>query len=288
MGKSNVLTVQEVLPGYQIGKSLGTGARTRIYEVKRKSDGRLFAAKFIPVRDQEDLRVIGHLENEYGVLKAIQEVRTSGVQIAVRVEEFKKVKKLFKVLAAYLMMERLVGEPLFEKHDYDLEQTLTIFRQVCLGLENTHKAGYVHADLKPQNILVGEFLDVKLIDFGFAAPVGHKLTSFKGTFGYLAPEQAGGRLSEKTDVFNLGAAMYWILTGQNIPSIMPGEHEQRGFVPDAQVRIPPLTQVNPDIPDELSKMVLKCLAFKEHDRPSVTEFKRYLHGLQMRLDLGAV
>jgi serine/threonine-protein kinase len=135
---------------------------------------------------------------------------------------------------------------------------------------------------------VGRYLDVKLIDFGFAAPIGHKLTSFKGTFGYIAPEQAAGRLSVKTDVFNLGAAMYWVLTGQNIPSIMPGEHERTGFVPDAQVRIPPPSRLNPDVPDELAEMVLKCLAFKEGERPGVTEFKRYLHGLQLRMEHGAV
>ena len=288
MAKAAVLSIQDALPDYQVGRRLGTGARSEINEVRRKRDGALFAVKFVPVRDAEDLRVIGHLENEYRVLSAIQEAVTSGVSVAVRVEDFKKVRSFFKVKAAYLIMERLVGVPLSEKRDYGLDAQLTVFRQVCLGLEQTHAASYVHADLKPQNILVGEHLDVKLIDFGFAAPAGTQLTSSKGTFGYIAPEQAGGRLTEKTDVFNLGAAFYWVLTGQNLPSISPGRHEAAGFVPTEEVAIPSPSRLNPQVPDELSEMVLRCCRTNPHERPTVREFKRYLHGLQLRLDMGAV
>ncbi|MHC4591300.1 MAG: serine/threonine-protein kinase [Planctomycetota bacterium] len=288
MAKSGTLQLKDVLKGYWVGQRLGSGARSVIYEVKRKSDGALFGVKFIPVRGDEDLRVIGHLENEFRVLSAIQEKRTTGVNIAVRVEEFEKIKRLFKVRAAYLVMERLRGRALSDYYDYSPDQVLTIFRQVCLGIEHTHDVGYVHADMKPQNILVGENLDVKLIDFGFAAPVGQELNSYKGTFGYLAPEQAGGRLSEKTDVFNVGAALYWVLTGQNIPSIMPGQHEAIGFVPDSGVSITPPSRINPKVPQELSDMVLRCCRSKEHERPTVRELKQYLHGLQLRLDYGTV
>ncbi len=286
MAAQGTLRPQDVLGEYWVGKELGTGARTTIYEVKRKEDGQVFAVKFISVRSKEDLHVIEHLENEYRVLTAIQQQRTSGVGIAVRALDFEKIRKWFKVRAAYLVMERLVGRPLSEYHDYGLDQILTIFRQVGLGLENTHSAGYVHADLKPQNILVGEHLDVKLIDFGFAAPIGTKLTSYKGTFGYLAPEQAAGRVTGKTDVFNMGAALYWVLTGQNVPSIMPGEHERTGFVPGEGVKIAAPARLNEGVPDELSDMVLRCLAYDPNERPTVTQFKRYLHGLQLRLEYG--
>ncbi len=280
--------LQDVLDGYRVGERLGTGARSVIHEVRRTEDGALFAAKFVPVRNEEDKRIIGHLENEYEVLSAIQQTRTTGVGIAVRAIDFQKIRRWFKLRAAYLLMERLTGRPLAENPDYDLDELLTIFRQVGLGLENTHKAGYVHADLKPDNILVGEHLDVKLIDFGFAAPPGTELKSGKGTFGYMAPEQMGGRLTEKTDVFNMGAALYWVLTGQGLPSISPGEHERTGFVPDRQVRPTPPSRLNPDVPDELSDMVLKCCEYEPHKRPTVTEFKRYLHGLQLRIEYGAV
>jgi len=288
MARTETLSLKDVLEDCWVGEKLGAGARTEIYEVKRKVDGALFAAKFISVRDKEDLRVIEHLENEYQVLSAIQKTRESGIHVAVRALDFKKIKRRFRVQAAYLLMERLEGKPLSECSVHDLSSVLIIFRQVCLGLENTHRAGYVHADLKPQNILVGENLDVKLIDFGFAAPIGSKLSSYKGTFGYIAPEQAGGRLSEKTDVFNLGAALYWVLTGQNLPSITPGRNERMGFVPAEQVSIPPPSRLNDKVPEEMSDMVLKCVAFDARQRPTVTKLKQYLHGLQLRLDYNVV
>jgi serine/threonine-protein kinase len=287
MAATSAPRFQEVIEGYWVGDKIGVGARSEIYEVKRKSDGRLFAAKFVPVRGDEDLRRIGHLENEYNVLREIHAEAHVGIGVCVRVEEFKKIKRFFRIKAAYLVMERLTGAPLARDRDYELDDVLTVFRQVCLGLERTHNAGYVHADLKPDNILVGENLDVKLIDFGFAARIGTTLSSAKGTFGYLAPEQAGGRLTPKTDVFNLGAALYWTLTGQNVPSIMPGEHEAAGFVPGQQISLKPPYLLNPDVPRELSDMVLRCCAAKQHERPTVTELKRYLHGLQLRIDYGA-
>jgi serine/threonine protein kinase len=288
MAKAVQPAIQAYLKDCWVGKRLGTGARSEIYEVKRRTDGRVMAAKFVQVRGPEDLRVVGHLENEYTVLNAIQEARTSGVAIAVRVEGFQKIKRFFKVQAAYLLMERLTGAAMAGKRDYDLDSILTIFRQVCLGIENTHEAGYVHADLKPENILVGEHLDVKIIDFGFAAPIGTQLAGAKGTFGYLAPEQAGGRLTQKTDVFNLGAALYWVLTGQNLPSISPGQHEAGGFIPSDQVIITPPSRINQDVPDELSNMVLRCCMARPEDRPTVRELKQYLHGLQLRVEMGAV
>jgi serine/threonine protein kinase len=288
--KSPAMQLQDALRDYWVGKMLGSGARSQIYEVQRKRDGQPFVAKFVTVRTGDDLRVVGHLENEYRVLAALhaEKTRSGALDAIVRPVEFEKIKGLLKVRGAYLIMERAVGQSLFEHRDYELGAVLGIFRQVCTALEHMHHVGFVHADLKPQNILVDEGLKVKLIDFGFAAPIGMALGSYKGTFGYLAPEQAGGRLTEQTDVFNLGAALYWVLTGQNLPSILPGEHEARGYVPDQQVSITPPSNVNPAVPQELSDMVLRCCLPNEHERPTVRELKQYLHGLQLRLDYGAV
>jgi serine/threonine-protein kinase len=146
----------------------------------------------------------------------------------------------------------------------------------------------VHADLKPHNIMVDDELSIKLIDFGFAAPIGQSLKGSKGTFGYLAPEQAAGRLGERTDVFNLGAALYEVLTGENVPSIMPGSHEAGGFVPDQQVKLTPLYRLNPNVPKELSDVVLRCCSLEEHKRPTAREVKQYLHGLQLRMSYGMI
>ncbi len=287
MATSEKAEIQEVLKDYWVGKKLGTGARSVVYDLKRKQDGYAFAVKYVSVRGSEDLRVIGHMENEWRVLQAVHNPKTQASELVIRPEEFRKVKKLLKIKCAYLVLERAEGRTLYQYRDYDLDAVLTIFRQACHALDHLHHVGYVHADLKPQNIVVDDILMIKMIDFGFAAPIGSEVSGAKGTFGYIAPEQAGGRLTEKTDVFNLGAAIYWVLTGQNVPSIMPGQHEACGFVPDAQVTIPPPSRLNPDVPQELSDMVVRCCSASEHERPTVRELKRYLYGLQLRLDYGA-
>lgn len=280
--------LQQYLDDYWVTGVLGTGARSTIFEIKRRRDGRLFAAKFVSADEEADRRVIGHLENEWEVLRQLHARAGEGAEVIVRPLDFRKEKRFFRLKAAYLIMEKAEGRSLSEKYDYDMDRILTIFREVCLGIEHVHATGYVHADLKPHNVLVDDELEVTLIDFGFAAPIGEKLESVKGTFGYVAPEQAGGRLTEKTDVFNLGAALYWVLTGQNLPSIMPGEHESHGFVPDESVSIPAPSKSNPDVPSELDQMVVRCCSADENARPSVHELKQYLHGLQLRLEYGAV
>jgi serine/threonine protein kinase len=287
MAKGGELRLEDLLEGYWVGKRLGTGARSEIYAVKRKRDGYIFAAKFINVRTAEDQRIVGHLENEFTVLQALHNPKQQASEFIIFPVEFRKVKSMFKVRAAYLVMERAHGHSLFDKRDYVLDDVLTIFRQACHALQHIHNVGYVHADLKPQQILVDELKMIKMIDFGFAVPIGAKLDVSKGTFGYLAPEQAGGRLTAKTDIFNLGGALYWVLTGQNLPSIMPGQHERSGFVPGQKINILPPSRINPNVPDELSDMVLRCCSADEHERPTALELKRYLHGLALRRDYGA-
>lgn len=276
-----------LLPDYYVGSRLGAGARSTIYEIRRRDTGEVRAVKFVPNRSAEDVRVISHLENEYNVLTRLHATSSNATDRIVEPIEFRKVRRLMRLRAAYLMEEFVPGRSLYEFEDYSLEDVLTIFAQVCFALVHIHHCGFVHADLKPHNIMVDDKLHVKLIDFGFAAPIGQELRGNKGTFGYLAPEQAAGRLSERTDVFNLGAAMYRVLTGNNVPAIMPGNHEARGFVPD-EVKLPPLYHFNEAVPPELSEMVLRCCSHEEHKRPTANQLRQYLRGLHMRMEYGAV
>ena len=280
-----MLTPKEILTDYWLGKEIGRGARSIIYSVKRRRDGKPFAVKFIQVRTPDDMRIVKHLENEFQVLSRLHEKQTEGSRIIVQPVEFKKARKHFKTLAAYLVMEHVTGRSLAGHRDYALEDTMRIFLQVCRALEHLHSVGFVHADLKPDNILVDEGLAVRLIDFGFAAPVGQKLSGFKGTWGYVAPEQAGGRISEKTDVFNLGAALYWVLTGEKVPSLVPHKGDSKGFVPDEKIELTPPSKIRPEIPAELSDLVVRCCSLDEHGRPDVTQVGRFLNDMLLRMEM---
>ncbi len=112
------------------------------------------------------------------------------------------------------------------------------------------------------------------------------MRGFKGTWGYLAPEQAGGRLSLRTDVFNLGGAMYWVFTGEKLPSIVPDGSEKGGFVPDQKLQLVPPSRLRADLPAELSDMILRCCALDESQRPAISEVRTFLEDLLLRRELG--
>src|SRR5205809_142124 len=80
------------------------------------------------------------------------------------------------------------------------------------GLEALHHMGYIHCDLKPNNILVDPGGQVKVIDLGQACKVGTAKSRIQGTPDFIAPEQVKCEaVTARTDVFNLGATMYWTL-----------------------------------------------------------------------------
>lgn len=277
--------IDEILHDYSIMEEIGRGARSLVYKVERKSDGARLAAKFVAVSEPSDLGIIRHLENEHSVLGKLHRHPVPVTSLIVRPVEFRKARRLFRTKAACHIMEFAPGRTLAEYREHPLALALRVFIKVCDAMDYVHSVGYIHADLKPNNIMVDGDAQVKLIDFGFALPVGTKLRGLKGTWGYLAPEQTGGRLNAKTDVFNLGAVMYWTFTGRNLPSIMPDEGEGiGGFVP-RKFTYPPPSVLAPELPQGLSDLVLRCLSHKTRRRPTMIEVRADLNNLIQRLPL---
>ncbi|MDP6491233.1 MAG: hypothetical protein QGG69_05645, partial [Kiritimatiellia bacterium] len=104
-----MVSLKEILPAYWIGEEIGHGARSVVHEVKRKSDGQRFAAKFVPVREDADLEIIRHLENEHEILKALHTEASPGARLIVEPVEMLTVRRWFKTLAACHVMEYAPG-----------------------------------------------------------------------------------------------------------------------------------------------------------------------------------
>jgi serine/threonine-protein kinase len=114
-----------------------------------------------------------------------------------------------------ILHRRKTGEG--DPHDYTLHRLLRYFLQVCNAVDYAHHKGVIHCDIKPANILLGDYGEVLLVDWGLAQSRNHPLGIRGGTLGYMAPEQMDPhieRFDERTDIFALGAILYEILCGK--------------------------------------------------------------------------
>ena len=111
---------------------------------------------------------------------------------------------------------------------------------------------------------------VKLIDFGQSCPIGTVKDRIQGTPDYIAPEQVQRQpITPRTDVFNLGATMYWVLTRRHIPTMIP--KGEPGTVVKSDNTCPAPREINPQVPPALSGLVVGCVQARPNDRPESME-----------------
>jgi serine/threonine-protein kinase len=250
------------LSGFTIGEHIGSGARSSIYVVNELATGKNYALKRVVKRDSRDHRYFEQVYNEFAVSS-----RTDHPALR-RSFRLWKVRKFLRVRELLLLMEHARGQTIEESKPNDLVQTAAIFLDVARGLEALHHMGYVHADIKPNNIIVGPDGSVKIIDFGQSCPIGYVKPRIQGTPDYIAPEQVRRLpLDQRTDVFNLGATLYWVLTGRPFPTLLPSRrhngielvHERAAVMPH---------EANPLLPASLSRLVMDCVQSNPTSRPA--------------------
>lgn len=204
------------IPNYRIIEKLGIGAQTRVYRARCMPTGKDYTLKIVKIVNPEDASFIDLLKAEHAIGSVIDHPAIR------KVYELRLLRQRFRVRGAVVFMEYINGITLADKEfRRSLDETLAIFEEVAAGLHAMHLAGYVHADLKPTNIMVTTDGAVKLIDLGQSAKIFEPKAKIQGTVDYMAPEQVQrGKLDQRTDVFGLGATLHKVLTGRAIPTDM--------------------------------------------------------------------
>jgi serine/threonine-protein kinase len=248
--------------GYEIIRLIGEGAGSLIYAASDPHTRQVYAIKHVLRKNEKDVRFVEQLETEFEVGK---QVRHPGLR---RVYDLKINKNiLFKVTDAILVMELFDGRPLEFNVPKSLVAIVNVFIKTALALDSLHTMGYVHCDLKPNNILLNDKLDVKVIDLGQAAKTGTAKKRIQGTPDYIAPEQVKCQpVTFRTDVYNFGTTMYWALTGgQKLPTLYTLRKSENSMLVDDLMPTP--HKVNPAVPEPLSNLVMECVRVNPLKRP---------------------
>ena len=239
---------------YEIIEELGKGGMGKVYRVEDKKIKEEIALKLIKPEVASDKKTIERFSNE---LKMARKIAHRNVCRMYDLGEEKGTH--------YITMEYVPGEDLKrlirKVGQFNAGKTIFMARQVCEGLAEAHRFGVVHRDLKPQNIMIDEEGNARIMDFGIARTVkGKGITGagvMIGTPEYMSPEQAEVKeVDQRSDIYSLGVILYEMVTGR-----VPFEGETPlGIAMKHKNEVPPdPRQINAQLTEDLSLVIMRCL-----------------------------
>lgn len=172
----------------------------------------------------------------------------------------------------YIVMEYVQGKNLKQmvrdRGALPIVESIDIIKQIASAIDHAHENHIIHRDIKPHNILINEYGEAKVTDFGIAmamtsATITHT-NSVLGSVHYFSPEQArGGAATERSDIYSLGVVLYEVVTG-----VLPfsGDSPVSVALKHLQDRFPKPSLINTSLPKNVENIILKAMAKEPHHR----------------------
>jgi serine/threonine protein kinase len=263
---------------YELIEFAGSGGMGVVYRARKLDDDSIIAVKVL----KPDI-VAGNPEYANLFVREAEIVRGLNHPHIVKIFDSGEHEDL-----SFMVMEWVEGKSIEEHLGRGLlneDSLVNIFQQVCDAVGYAHQKNIIHLDLKPGNILLISSMPefVKVIDFGLSRVIrqesGTTVTRFRGTFQYCAPEQFGGRVSFRSDIYSLGATLYTLITGLmpfstsyvhakqhpnlELPEI-PSIARQRGFPSAIDKVIAKALNKNPDLRQQSTNELFREFADAIH------------------------
>jgi len=245
---------------YRLLRDLGSGSMAKVYLAEDINENRLVAVKVLHAQYGEDLAYLQRFKREAKLASMLDNPHI------VKILDYGSSRDIH-----FLVMEYVQGKNLREKLDEQgaliWQDALHIIDYVCAALENAAVHNVVHRDIKPQNIMLADDGQVKVLDFGIArARLLPSLTQsgFVGSPYYIAPEQAMGEdVDIRSDLYSTGIVLYELLTGR-VPfnSKSPWSIISKHIVSE----FPTLDVSEADIPPAIDALLKKFVAKRPEDR----------------------
>jgi serine/threonine-protein kinase len=241
---------------YRVVNQIGTGAGSTIFQISDKArGGKRYALKVVRRQGPDDDIYVAQARQEF---EAAQRLNHPNI---VKIYDIRIKRSWFKISGVELLEEFVDGKTLDELEAPGRRQLLIVFNQVAEAMMHMHRRGVYHGDLKPSNIMVARNGHVKLIDLGTAWIKGQEKDRVQGTPQYMAPEQAVDRIvDDRTDIYNFGATMYRMFTGQHAQTEPP--------IPNFPRLMSAPIKLNPKIPGTLNETIMACLELNRDKRPA--------------------
>lgn len=279
-GVESVIQGERTLAGrYSIGRRIGRGGMAEVYAATDERLGRRVAVKLLHTNLATENEFRSRFRREAQAAArmthpTIVRVFDAGEDQFVRADGF-------EVTVPYIVMEYIDGVQLGELIGTPAltpEKIAKYMAGLLTSLEYSHRAGVVHRDIKPGNVMITTDDQVKVTDFGIARAISDtagtiaQTTAILGTASYFSPEQARGETVDgRSDLYSAGVVLYEMLTGQ-----VPFQGDSAVAVAYQHVTEPPKrpSQVNPAVTPALDAVVLKALAKRREDRyQTAAEFR---------------
>ena len=251
---------------YRIIEEIGRGGMGRVYKAEDLELNITVALKIINPRHSEDARFIDRFKKE------ILSARSISHENVIRIFDIGEEDKI-----KYISMEFIKGQNLNDliktSGPFTPKRAVEITRQICEALKAAHQHDIVHRDLKPSNIMVDLKGQSHVMDFGIAKSTyglePEKPKTIIGTPKYLSPEQAKSEeIDHRADIYSLGLIVFEMLTGN---SVFEAETEEEYLTKHIEEKPPHASELNPDVPPSLDKIVAKCLEKNRDDRYQSTD-----------------